>query len=73
MKKQTADLVTVSNIVTRAKSKTPKFFKNLQKICGLIVTIGTGLLAVPGITPIVGTIVIVAGTVAAGVSQLTKI
>lgn len=66
------DTLTPSNIAKRAKSKTPKFFKDLQKVCGLIVTIGTGLLAVPGITPIIGTIVIVAGTVGAGVAQLTK-
>ncbi len=66
------DTLTPSNIAKRAKSKTPKFFKDLQKICGLIVTIGTGLLAVPGITPVVGTVVIVAGAVGAGVAQLTK-
>lgn len=66
------DTLTPSNIAKRAKSKTPEFFKDLQKICGLIVTIGTGLLAVPGITPVVGTVVIVAGAVGAGVAQLTK-
>ena len=66
------DTLTPSNITKRVKSKTPKFFKDLQKVCGIIVTVGTGLLAVPGISPIIGTIVIVAGAVGAGVSQLTK-
>ena len=62
-------------IIKRAKSPTPKFFKVLRNIGLVLATIGGSVLAAPIVLPAVVTTVagyvLVAGGVVSAVSQLT--
>ena len=63
------------NLIDRAKSPTPKFFKVLRNIGIALATAGGAILASPVALPVVvvtiGGYLVTAGAVATGVSQVT--
>ena len=63
------------NIVQRWKAPTPKFWKKVQKLGLAIGAIGTALFAAPVALPVAvvstASYMILAGTITAGLSQLT--
>lgn len=63
------------NIVQRWKAPTPKFWKKVQKLGLAIGAIGTALVAAPVALPVAvvstASYMILAGTITAGLSQLT--
>jgi uncharacterized membrane protein HdeD (DUF308 family) len=65
------------NIIKRAKSPTPKFFKVLRNIGLVLAAVGGTILAAPVALPVlvttIGGYVAVAGGVISAVSQLTNV
>lgn len=65
----------MKKIINRAKAPTPKFFKVLRTIGLAIATVGGTILAAPVALPVmvttIGGYLVVAGSVASAVSQLT--
>jgi hypothetical protein len=63
-------------IFERAKAKTPKFFKKVRNIGLVLTAIGTGIIGAPVAIPVaiasIGGYLILGGSVAAGIAQLTK-
>lgn len=63
-------------IIERAKAKTPKFFKKVRNIGLVLTAIGTGIIGAPVALPAaivgIGGYLILGGSVAAGIAQLTK-
>ena len=65
------------NLIERAKQKTPKFFRNLQKLSlvatGLAAAILGAPIALPGIVVSLAGYLATAGAVAAAISQVTVV
>lgn len=65
----------MKQLVLRANAPTPAFFIKVRNICLLIGAIGAGILASPVALPVTVTSIAgyltVAGSIAAGISQLT--
>jgi hypothetical protein len=65
----------MKQLVMRASAPTPSFFIKVRNICLLIGAIGAGILATPVALPATVTTIAgyltVAGSIAAGISQLT--
>lgn len=63
------------NIIKRAKTPTPKFFKVLRNIGLVLATVGAGVIttpvALPTVVITVGGYLALAGGIISGVSQLT--
>jgi hypothetical protein len=63
-------------IVKRLKSPTPKFFKKVRNLGLVLTAIGTGIIGAPVVLPFaiasIGGYLVLGGTIAAGVAQLTK-
>ena len=63
-------------IVKRLKAPTPKFFKKVRNLGLLLTAIGTGIIGAPVVLPVaiasIGGYLVLGGTIAAGVAQLTK-
>jgi len=63
-------------IVKRLKSPTPKFFKKVRNLGLVLTAIGTGIVAAPVALPVaiasISGYLVLGGTIAAGVAQLTK-
>ena len=63
-------------IVKRFKAPTPKFFKRIRNIGLFLTAVGTGIMGAPVVLPVaiasLGGYLVLGGTIAAGVAQLTK-
>lgn len=63
-------------IVKRLKAPTPKFFKKVRNLGLVLTAIGTGIIGAPVVLPVafasIGGYLVLGGTIAAGVAQLTK-
>jgi len=63
-------------VVKRLKSPTPKFFKKVRNLGLVLTAIGTGIIGAPVVLPVaiasIGGYLVLGGTIAAGVAQLTK-
>lgn len=61
---------------SRLKSPTPKFFKNLAKVGGVVVAVGTAIITAPVAIPAaivgIGSYLIVGGSVILAVAPLAK-
>jgi len=63
-------------VVKRLKAPTPKFFKKVRNLGLVLTAIGTGIIGAPIVLPVaiasIGGYLVLGGTIAAGVAQLTK-